>query len=52
MTILWVAIAFVVGLSAGGMITAAAFLAAATRAVKAQQDQLTAAFRAGVTGRP
>lgn len=52
MTALWIALAFVVGMAAGCMFTAAAFLAAATRAAKAQQDQLAAAYRAGVTGRP
>jgi flagellar basal body-associated protein FliL len=50
MTILWITLAFVVGMAAGGMFIAAAFLAAATRATRAQQDQLTAAYRAGLGG--
>lgn len=39
-----VLIAFIVGMAAGAMFAAAAFLAGATRAVKARQDQLAAAL--------
>lgn len=50
MTVLWIALAFVVGMAAGSMVVAAVFLAAATRATRAQQDQLAAAYRAGLGG--
>lgn len=50
MTILWITLAFVVGMAAGGMMVAAAMLAGATRAVKARQDELVAAMRDGLTG--
>lgn len=40
MTGLWIVLAFVAGGSAGAMVTAAAFLAAAVRATKAKQERL------------